>query len=229
VERRGNHPDRAAPAGARQRPRVHEPRRDGHAVGPSERPGQLPSVPPGLRPAPARPARGAAAGRPAHPYVRPRLRPDHALDRPLPRARPPARVCPGEERCGPDPRGGVRGRRRDRERLARREVAAARDPRTADRRALRALNDPELVRDEYADESRFAVRAAAWASATGPDPRDVAFEAVAELAQRRVLEVGCGRGELAARIVEETGAELVALDQSERMVELSRARGVDAR
>src|SRR5207302_1229526 len=30
-------------------------------------------------------------------------------------------------------------------------------------------------------------------------------------------------------IVEETGAELVALDQSERMVELSRARGVDAR
>jgi len=70
---------------------------------------------------------------------------------------------------------------------------------------------------------------AAWAGATGPDPRDVAFDAVAEVAPRRVLEVGCGRGELAARIVEETGAELVALDQSERMVELSWARGVDAR
>ena len=44
-----------------------------------------------------------------------------------------------------------------------------------------------------------------------------------------MLEVGCGRGELAARILAETSAELVALDQSERMVELARARGVDAR
>ena len=73
------------------------------------------------------------------------------------------------------------------------------------------------------------MRAAAWESATGPDPREVAFGAVAEPGPRRVLEVGCGRGELAARILAETGAELVALDQSERMVELARARGVDAR
>jgi SAM-dependent methyltransferase len=89
------------------------------------------------------------------------------------------------------------------------------------------LDDPELVRREYADESRFAIRAAAWASATGPDPRELAFEAVAEVSPRRVLEVGCGRGEAAERIARELGADVVALDQSERMVELTRARGLD--
>jgi SAM-dependent methyltransferase len=90
-------------------------------------------------------------------------------------------------------------------------------------------NDPDVVRNEYVDESRFAVRAAAWANATGPSPVELAFTAVAEAAPARVLEVGPGRGELAARIATELGAEMVAVDQSERMVELTRARGVDAR
>jgi SAM-dependent methyltransferase len=44
-----------------------------------------------------------------------------------------------------------------------------------------------------------------------------------------VLEVGCGWGEFAERVVQELGVELVAIDQSERMVELARERGVDAR
>lgn len=94
---------------------------------------------------------------------------------------------------------------------------------------MRRLDDPDLVRREYADESRFATRAAAWETATGPDPRRLAFEAVAEVAPRRVLEVGPGRGELAERLARELGAEVVAVDQSERMVDLTRARGVDAR
>src|SRR5262249_18051999 len=97
----------------------------------------------------------------------------------------------------------------------------------ADRHALK-LNDPELVRREYEDESRFAVRAAAWQSSTGPDPRQLAFEAVAEVRPGRVLEVGCGRGELSERIARELGADVVAVDQSERMVELTRARGIEA-
>src|SRR5919206_368505 len=46
---------------------------------------------------------------------------------------------------------------------------------------------------------------------------------------RRVLEVGCGPGELAARIRDELGADVVAVDISPRMVELARGRGVDAR
>jgi SAM-dependent methyltransferase len=93
---------------------------------------------------------------------------------------------------------------------------------------LSLLNDPEAVRLEYADESRLAARGAAWRDAAGPDPRGMAFAAVAEAQPTRVLEVGCGCGELAERIVREVGADLVAVDQSERMVALTRARGVDA-
>jgi SAM-dependent methyltransferase len=91
------------------------------------------------------------------------------------------------------------------------------------------IDDPEVVRREYADESSVAVRAATWANATGPSARGIAFEAVAHTCPQRVLEVGCARGELAARPARELEVEVVALDQSERMVELTRALGVDAR
>jgi SAM-dependent methyltransferase len=94
---------------------------------------------------------------------------------------------------------------------------------------MSALNDPSLVRREYADERRLAARMAAQAaSATGPDPYAVTFDAVAESEPELVLEVGCGRGELAERIGNELDARVVALDQSERMVELTRQRGVEA-
>jgi SAM-dependent methyltransferase len=91
-----------------------------------------------------------------------------------------------------------------------------------------SLNDPAVVRREYADETGLAQRIAAQESATGPDPRQVAFEAVAECSPRRVLEVGPGRGELAGRIARELGAEVIAVDQSPRMVELTGAQGVEA-
>jgi SAM-dependent methyltransferase len=42
-----------------------------------------------------------------------------------------------------------------------------------------------------------------------------------------VLEAGCGRGQLAARL-RRAGFDVVATDQSERMVELTAARGVRA-
>lgn len=91
-----------------------------------------------------------------------------------------------------------------------------------------SLNDPEHVRKEYADEKRYAARMAKQETATGPDPYDVVFSAVAERRPRDVLEVGCGRGELAERMSTELSAHVVALDQSARMVELTAARGVDA-
>ena len=92
----------------------------------------------------------------------------------------------------------------------------------------RPQNDPEVVRREYADEAGLAARTSIWSRRSGPRAQDVAFEAALAGAPRRVLEVGCGRGELAERLVN-AGLEVVACDQSERMVELTRARGVDAR
>ena len=94
---------------------------------------------------------------------------------------------------------------------------------------MRRLDDPEVVRQEYASERFLAARKAAYRNAEGPDAREVAFQAVAEVAPRRILEVGCGEGELSERMQRELGAEVVAVDQSERMVELTRTRGVDAR
>jgi SAM-dependent methyltransferase len=91
------------------------------------------------------------------------------------------------------------------------------------------LDDPAAVRAQYADETRLAARKRAHARGEGPDAREVLFQAVARARPRRVLEVGCGEGELAERMVRELGVDLVAVDQSERMVELTRARGIDAR
>jgi SAM-dependent methyltransferase len=93
---------------------------------------------------------------------------------------------------------------------------------------VRSLNDPEAVREEYASDDRLAARAAAHRFGEGPDARELAFEAIAEGSPRRVLEVGCGQGWMAERIARELGADVVALDQSEHMVELTRARGIEA-
>jgi SAM-dependent methyltransferase len=90
------------------------------------------------------------------------------------------------------------------------------------------LNDPDLVRREYEDELRFNVRQATWGMATGPDAQGMVVEALAAIAAQRVLEVGPGKGELAEQIARELRAEVVAVDQSERMVELTRSRGIDA-
>jgi SAM-dependent methyltransferase len=91
------------------------------------------------------------------------------------------------------------------------------------------LDDPTHVREQYASEAGLAARKAVYTEITGPDAREIVFGAVSEVEPRSVLEVGCGEGELAERLQRELDAEVVALDQSERMVELTRARGVDAR
>jgi ubiquinone/menaquinone biosynthesis C-methylase UbiE len=92
------------------------------------------------------------------------------------------------------------------------------------------LDDPALVADEYADETRLRRRASAYTGeATAVDARVPAVGAVLAAAPRRVLEVGCGWGELAEWLARETDAQVVAIDLSPRMVELARERGVDAR
>jgi len=88
-----------------------------------------------------------------------------------------------------------------------------------------------VVRWEYASEERLAKRNAAYRTLVdGPNAEEIAFEAVAELRPRRILEVGCGTGEFAERMKNELDPEqLIAIDFSPRMVELTAARGVDAR
>jgi len=92
------------------------------------------------------------------------------------------------------------------------------------------LNDPDLVRLQYASEDGLAVRRDFQLRfREGPDAFDVAFDAAVEGEPARVLEVGCGMGNFAERLARETTAEVVATDLSPRMVELTRERGLDAR
>src|SRR5205823_12585242 len=99
-----------------------------------------------------------------------------------------------EERGRTHPRGRVRGRRRVRQYVARREVAVAQAGWPADRRTVR-LDDPEVVRRDYADESRLSARIAAQHLGTGPDPRQVAFLPAAGAKPLPAREDGPGRGD----------------------------------
>jgi SAM-dependent methyltransferase len=89
--------------------------------------------------------------------------------------------------------------------------------------------EASLVEAQYSTEDALEARRSIYANVEGPDAREVAFEAIAEAAPRRVLEVGGGPGELSERIAHELDAEVAMVDSSARMVELARARGVDAR
>lgn len=91
------------------------------------------------------------------------------------------------------------------------------------------LDDPDVVRGQYASEDGLLARRSVYEGAEGADAREVVFEAVAECEPRRVFEAGCGPGELSERIATELGAEVVAVDISPRMVELAKTRGLDAR
>jgi 2-polyprenyl-3-methyl-5-hydroxy-6-metoxy-1,4-benzoquinol methylase len=97
-------------------------------------------------------------------------------------------------------------------------------------RRVARLDDPALVAGEYADDARLRRRAAAYTGAASAyDARVPLIAAVVGVRPTRVLEVGCGWGELAERLARDTGATVVAIDSSQRMVELARERGVDAR
>jgi SAM-dependent methyltransferase len=89
-------------------------------------------------------------------------------------------------------------------------------------------DDPDVVRREYADDKGLTARISIWSRRSGPQPQAVAFAELTALGPRRVLEVGCGRGEFAEQLVG-AGIAVIATDQSEHMVALTRARGVDAR
>jgi SAM-dependent methyltransferase len=88
-------------------------------------------------------------------------------------------------------------------------------------------DDPAYVADQYATEDGLLARSTIYGPAPF-DARDIVVEEIARLDHPRVLEVGCGWGELAARLEGEAHANVAGLDLSPRMVELARRRGVDA-
>jgi SAM-dependent methyltransferase len=90
------------------------------------------------------------------------------------------------------------------------------------------LNDPAVVRRQYATDENLRKRQALYDETSGPEAKDVLWETVVSARPRRVLEVGGGQGWLSERIQNELGADVTMLDQSEHMVALARARGVHA-
>jgi len=90
------------------------------------------------------------------------------------------------------------------------------------------LDDPDWVRAQYANETRLETRQSVYGEGASL-PFDAAVRALHEHAARRVLEVGGGQGFFAERLRRELGCEVVGIDLSERMVELQRERGIDAR
>jgi SAM-dependent methyltransferase len=91
------------------------------------------------------------------------------------------------------------------------------------------LDNPMLVRWEFASEERLEKRNAIYRQLIeGKNAEEMLFEAIEEVAPQRFLEVGCGAGALSARVRAEVGAEVCAIDSSERMVDLTRELGIDA-
>jgi SAM-dependent methyltransferase len=94
---------------------------------------------------------------------------------------------------------------------------------------VKPISDPSLVRAEYADERRFLARSTArWAVFLGASPLEHALQALLESRRGRVLDVGCGTGEFVVSVETKLGCEVVGVDLSERMVELTTERGVHA-
>lgn len=92
------------------------------------------------------------------------------------------------------------------------------------------LDNPVLVQWEYASEERLRTRNRIYRELTEDrTAEDEVVDAVAEVSPSRVLDVGCGTGEIGARIAAELGVEVVAVDTSPRMVQLARERGLTAR
>jgi SAM-dependent methyltransferase len=94
-----------------------------------------------------------------------------------------------------------------------------------------AIDDVESVRAQYATEANLDLRRSVWLPTL--DGRHPGCEALATIEAARpssVLEVGCGTGEFAARVVSALpAAEVVAVDLTERLVEVTASRGVTTR
>lgn len=90
------------------------------------------------------------------------------------------------------------------------------------------FDDPAVVREQYATEKNLQARQALWEDGEGDDSKEILWRTLEAWEPQRVLEVGGGQGELSERMQRELGAQVSFVDFSPRMVELARARGIDA-
>src|SRR3954466_13794846 len=89
------------------------------------------------------------------------------------------------------------------------------------------MNDPGLVKAEYEDDRRLAVRRRVWDKfLDGPSSDDWTIDAVLEASPSTVLDAGAGWGAFSTRISAATGARVVAFDQSLHMARLAHDGGV---
>jgi SAM-dependent methyltransferase len=89
--------------------------------------------------------------------------------------------------------------------------------------------DPEAVAEEYASEEALRERWLAYSELLeGPDEREIVRTRILAARPRRLLDVGSGFGELCAWANAHLDAEVVAVDSSPRMVELSAQAGAAA-
>lgn len=89
------------------------------------------------------------------------------------------------------------------------------------------LNDPSLVAREYASLARLERRRldrTGWLRDAGK-PINTLLAAIADARPHRVLDAGCGSGDIAALL---TAPEVIGVDLSEAAVEATRARGLEA-
>lgn len=92
------------------------------------------------------------------------------------------------------------------------------------------MTDPTAVVDQYATTERLRTRMAVWRPGPeGISPRQVAVDAVASLHPGRVVEIGCGTGDLAAELLARMpSCDYLATDLSPAMVAAAAALGVRA-
>lgn len=91
------------------------------------------------------------------------------------------------------------------------------------------LTDPESLAAEYAAEEALRQRVLAHRELVeGPDDEQIVRARVLEAHPRRLLEVGSGLGDFCAWAKTHLDGEIVAVDSSERMVELTAQRDVKA-
>ena len=91
------------------------------------------------------------------------------------------------------------------------------------------LVDPEAVAAEYASEKALRERSRAYSELLeGPDADEIVRARILAARPRRLLDVGSGFGDLCAWAKTNLEAEVVAVDSSPRMVELSGQAGTTA-